>query len=87
MKLDDFLAKCPRCGTKLSLDQMGCDRCPKCFEEFMESGDYEASADLSIRIMDEVDTKYLLIPSKKLEELIAIIESIESSERKTEDEI
>ena len=81
MKLDDFLAKCPRCRTKLSLDQMGCEHCVKCYDEFREKEDYDAMANLSKRIID-VDVRYILIPSKKLEELIAIIESIDSEEVK-----
>jgi len=75
MKLDDFLAKCPRCGTKLSFDMTGCDCCPKCWGEFREKNDYESIADLSMRIMDELDTRQLIIPKKKLEELKLLIQS------------
>lgn len=77
MSLDYFLAKCPRCGTQLALDEMGCDRCPKCWDEFRAVDDYEAMTDLSIRIMDELDTQTLIIPKKKLDELKLILQSSE----------
>ena len=73
MKIDDFLAKCPICGTNLVLDQMGSDRCPKCWPRFREKSDYDGMADLSIRIMDELDTKVLILPQKKLAELEKIL--------------
>ena len=73
MKLDDFLAKCPSCGTKLVLDEMGTDRCPKCWAKFRKKDDYDGMADLSIRIMDEIDTKVLILPKNKLAELEKII--------------
>ena len=78
MKLDYFLAKCPRCGTFLTFDQMGCDHCAKCDKEFKEQGDYKALTELSIKIMDELDTRHLIIPSKKLEELEKILSCSES---------
>ncbi len=74
MKLDDFLAKCLRCGEQLGIDEMGCDTCYKCDAEFRENGDYEASADLAIRRMDEQDNRVLIIPKKKLEELKLLIQ-------------
>ena len=73
MKLDDFLAKCPECGTELLLDQMGTDFCPPCWKVFRKNDDYDGMADLSIRIMDELDTKVLILPKKKLEELEKIL--------------
>lgn len=80
MKLEDFLAKCPRCGTELTLDEMGCDHCVKCDGEFKEQGDYEAMANLTARIIDELDTRQLIIPKKKLEELKLLIQSSISRE-------
>ena len=75
MNLDDFLAKCPRCGTFLEFDMCGVDHCPKCWEEFRKNEDYESMSELSIRIIDELDTRQLIIPKKKLDELEQIIQS------------
>ena len=73
MKLDYFLAKCPECGTGLLLDEMGSDFCPLCWKDFRKNDDYDGMADLQIRIMDELDTKVLILPKKKLEELEKIL--------------
>lgn len=80
MKLEDFLAKCLRCGTELILDQMGTDQCPKCNDEFRDKGDYVSMANLSIRQMDEQDNQILIIPRKKLEELKLVIQRSSGSE-------
>jgi len=78
MKLDDFLAKCPKCGTGLVLDEMGNDICPPCWKDFRKNSDDDGMADLSIRIMDELDTKVLILPKKKLAELEKILSCSES---------
>lgn len=78
MNLDDFLAKCPSCGTKLTIDEMGCEHCRKCDNGFRDLGDYMGAANLSKRVMDELDCKILIIPSKKLAELEKILSCSES---------
>ena len=83
MKLDDFLAKCPSCGTELSLDEMGTENCPKCWPEFRDKQDYDGMSDLHIRIMDELDCKTLIIPSKKLAELEKILSCSDTPTKET----
>lgn len=76
MPLDDFLAKCLRCGNQLVLDEMGCDHCPNCNVEFREKEDYESMADLSIRSMNEQDNRVLILPKKKLDELTRLLKTL-----------
>jgi len=77
MELDYFLAKCPQCGTRLTLGWTDIE-CRKCDDEFLKSGDYEGRAKLQLRIMDELDTRQLIIPKKKLEELKEVLSQFEA---------
>ena len=59
MLLRDLMATCPRCGEHLALDEMGCDRCYKCSNEFRYDR-MDELIELSTQILDQENECYIL---------------------------
>ncbi len=50
--LNSVASTCHLCGFLLTVDEMGCPICRKCFDEFRDNGDLDSMAQWSIARME-----------------------------------
>jgi len=67
--LESLRARCHICNSALKLDVSGCPRCPKCDEKFMDSSDYEASADWQLERIDNYSDETWVLNGRLIDHL------------------